>query len=76
MEHKFIKEFKSVPLVDSIENPYAREHGSLIILMKGPSEAFREAFRKKIDLRRLKTTAQGAVQKLGPNPLDKGGSMH
>jgi hypothetical protein len=76
MEHKFIKEFKSVPLVDSITNPYAREHGSLIILMKGPSEAFREAFREKIDLRRLKTTAQGAVQKLGPNPLDKGGSMH
>jgi len=76
MEHKFIKEFKSVPMVDSITNPYAREHGSLIILMKGPSAAFREAFKEKIELRRLKTTAQGAVMKLGPNPLDKGGALH
>lgn len=76
MQHKFIKEFRSVPFVDSIVNPYAREHGSLVIMLKGPSEAFRQAFRVKIDRDRLKTTAQGAVQQLGPNPLGKGGSMH
>ena len=76
MQHRFIKEFKTAWLVDSIANRFAREHGTLIILLKGPSEAFRQAFREKIDLDRLKTTAQGAVQTLGPNPLDKGGSMH
>lgn len=76
MEHRFIKEFQWVRLVDSIANPYAREHGSLIILLKGPSDAFRQAFREKIDKDRLKTTAQGAVRAIQPNPLDKGGSMH
>jgi len=76
MQHKFIKDFQSVPFVDSIANPYAREDGSLIILMKGPDDAFRQAFREKIDLDKLKTTAQGAVQNMKPNPLDKGGSMH
>jgi|GEM_PF-4832127 len=75
-EHRFIKEFKEVRLVDSIANPYAIETGSLIILMKGPSDAFRQAFRDKIDLDRLKTTADGAVQNLKPNPLDKGGALH
>jgi hypothetical protein len=76
MSHKFIKEFKSAQLVDSIANPYAIEDGSLIILLKGPSEAFRTAFRKKIDLDKLKTTAHGSVQTLKPNPLDKGGALH
>lgn len=76
MQHTFIKEFKSVLLVDSIADPYAREDGSLIILMKGPSDAFRAAFREKIDKDRLKTTAEGAVQTIKPNPLERGGSMH
>ena len=76
MEHRFIKEFKAARLVGSIENPYAREDGTLIILLKGPSDAFRQAFREKIDKDRLKTTAQGAVQTISPNPLDKGGSLH
>jgi len=76
MQHRFIKEFKSARLVDTITNPYALEYGSLIILMKGPSEAFRQAFRDKINLDKLKTTAHGVVQTLKPNPLDKGGSMH
>ncbi|WP_431215933.1 hypothetical protein ACQ86N_15530 [Puia sp. P3] len=76
MEHKFIKEFRSVRLVGRIANRWSREDGSLVILMKGPSEAFRQAFRDKIELDRLKTTAHGAVQTLGPNPLDDGGSMH
>ena len=76
MQHRFIKEFKEVRLVDSIRNVYARENGSLIILMKGPSEAFRQAFREKIDRDRLKTTRQGAVQNLKPNPLEEGGALH
>ncbi|NLU90712.1 glycosyltransferase family 39 protein [Chitinophaga sp. Ak27] len=76
MQHAFIKEFKAVQLVDSITNPYAREHGSLIILMKGPSEAFRKAFRDKIDKSKLKTTADGAAQTLKPNPLEDGGALH
>jgi hypothetical protein len=44
--------------------------------LQGPSDAFRQAFREKIDKDRLKTTAQGAVQTISPNPLDKGGSLH
>jgi len=76
MQHRFIKEFKSVPMVDSIADPYAGEHGHLIILLKGPSELFREAFREKIDLDKLKTTAHGALLNLKPNPLEDGGSLH
>ncbi|NIG54519.1 glycosyltransferase family 39 protein [Chitinophaga sp. Cy-1792] len=76
MEHKFIQEFKEVRLAGKITTPYSREEGSLIILMKGPSEAFRQAFKDKIDRSRLKTTAQGAVQTFKPNPLDDGGSLH
>ncbi|HEV2355445.1 MAG TPA: glycosyltransferase family 39 protein, partial [Puia sp.] len=76
MQHRFIKEFKEARLVDSIANPYAREDGSLVILFKGPSDAFREAFREKIDRDKLRTTAQGAVQTLKPSPLGRGGAMH
>jgi hypothetical protein len=39
-------------------------------------DAFRQAFRDKINLDKLKTTADGAVRTLGPNPLDEGGSRH
>lgn len=76
MQHAFIKEFHSAQLVDSIANPYAREDGSLIILLKGPSDAFRKAFRDKINRDRRKTTAQGAVQSLQPNPIENGGVLH
>jgi hypothetical protein len=76
MQHAFIKEFKEVRLIDSIANPFAREAGTLILLMKGPSDAFRKAFRIKIDQDRLKTTAQGAGQTLKPNPLEEGGTLH
>jgi hypothetical protein len=76
MQHAFMKEFKEVRLADSIANPFAREHGSLIIVMKGPSDAFRKAFRDKIDKDILKTTAQGASRSLKPNPLEEGGEMH
>ena len=76
MQHAFIKEFQYAAATDSITNPYAREHGTLIILFKGPSERMRAAFREKIQKDKLKTTAEGAMQKITPNPLDKGGSMH
>jgi hypothetical protein len=76
MQHQFIREFQSAQLVDSISNRYAREDGTLIILLKGPGEKFRQAFRYKIDLDRLKTTAHGATQTLTPNPLEKGGALH
>ncbi|MBV7532453.1 glycosyltransferase family 39 protein [Chitinophaga sp. sic0106] len=76
MQHAFMKEFKAVHLADSVNSPYSREHGTLIILMKGPSEAFREAFRDKINRGKLKTTAAGATQELKPNALEDGGSMH
>lgn len=48
MRHEFIKEFRSAELTDSITNPYAREKGSLIILLKGANERFNDMFRQKI----------------------------
>jgi hypothetical protein len=77
MSHAFIREFAFVKLMDSINNPYARENGSLIILFKGPSVTFRRAFVEKIDKARFKTTATGATGPgISPNPLEPGGSMH
>jgi 4-amino-4-deoxy-L-arabinose transferase-like glycosyltransferase len=77
MNHAFIKEFQSVKLMDSINNPYARENGSLIILFKGPSAVFRRAFVEKIDKAKLKTTATGVSGPgVSPNPLEKGGNLH
>lgn len=76
MQHAFIHEFASAELVDSITNPYAREYGSLIILLKGPSPVFRAAFREKIDKDKFKTTAGGTAVKVRPNPLEEGGSLH
>jgi hypothetical protein len=48
MQHDFIKDFSSVILSDSVTNPFAREHGSLIIIMKGANEKFNQMFREKI----------------------------
>jgi len=48
MQHDFIKDFSSVILSDSITDPYAREHGSLIIIMKGANEKFNQMFKEKI----------------------------
>jgi 4-amino-4-deoxy-L-arabinose transferase-like glycosyltransferase len=48
MQHPFIKDFQSAILVDSITNPYARERGDLIIVLKGANEAFNNMFREKI----------------------------
>ena len=76
MHHAFIKEFQSAVATDSVTSPLAREHGSLIILFKGPSERFREGFRAKIDQARYKTTAGDAEKPPPPNPLEKGGALH
>jgi 4-amino-4-deoxy-L-arabinose transferase-like glycosyltransferase len=77
MNHAFIKEFQSVKLMDSINNPYARENGSLIILFKGPSAVFRRAFVEKIDKAKFKTTATGVSGPgVSPDPLEKGGNLH
>jgi len=48
MQHDFLKDFSSVILWDSITHPYAREHGSLIIIMKGANEKFNQMFSEKI----------------------------
>jgi hypothetical protein len=49
MQHPFLKDFSSAVLFDSITNVYARERGSLIIILKGANEKMREMFRKKIE---------------------------
>jgi 4-amino-4-deoxy-L-arabinose transferase-like glycosyltransferase len=77
MQHAFIHAFASARLLDSITNPYAREYGSLIVLLKGPNEAFRKAFRDKIDGKKFKTTASGATSAgAPPSALEEGGKMH
>jgi len=48
MQHPFIKDFSSAVLFDSVTNVYAREKGSLIIILKGANEKMREMFRQKI----------------------------
>jgi hypothetical protein len=48
MQHSFLKDFSSVVLSDSVTNIYAREKGSLIIILKGANEKFNEMFREKI----------------------------
>lgn len=77
MAHPFIHEFASAELMDSITNPYAREYGTLIILLKGPSPTFRKAFRDKIERDKSKTTASGvAAGAAPPNALEPGGALH
>ncbi|HEU5366476.1 MAG TPA: glycosyltransferase family 39 protein [Hanamia sp.] len=48
MQHDFIKDFQSAVVSDSITHPYAREHGSLIIILKGANEKFNQMFKEKI----------------------------
>jgi hypothetical protein len=49
MQHPFIKDFSSAVLFDSVTNVYAREKGSLIIILKGANEKMQEMFRQKIE---------------------------
>ena len=48
MTYPFIHKFASARLVDSITNPYARERGSLIILLKGASAEMNRLFLEKL----------------------------
>ena len=48
MQHPFLKDFSSAVLSDSITNKYAREEGSLIIILKGANENLNQMFREKI----------------------------
>ncbi len=49
MQHDFLKDFTSVILCDSVTNEYAREKGSLIIILKGGNEKFNQMFKEKIE---------------------------
>jgi hypothetical protein len=45
MQYDYIREFHFAAVMDSVTNPYAREYGSYIILLKGASEKFRQDWR-------------------------------
>ena len=49
MQHPFLKDFSSAVLYDSVTNVFARERGSLIIILKGANEKMKEMFRQKIE---------------------------
>lgn len=49
MQHEFIKEFSSATLSDSVTNVYARERGTLIIILKGANKKITEMFQQKIE---------------------------
>jgi hypothetical protein len=48
MQRPFLNYFSSAELSDSITNQYAREHGSLIIILKGANEKMNQLFSEKI----------------------------
>lgn len=52
MQRPFIKQFKSAIAFDSVTNKFAREYGSLIIILKGPDEEFKNYFHKRIEQKR------------------------
>ena len=54
MEHSFIKNFKTAQLMDSVTSPYARERGSLIIVLKGADSSFKKFFIEKLEKDRAK----------------------
>jgi len=56
MQLDYIREFRFAALVDSVTTPYAREFGSYIILLKGPSEKFRRDWRDSYASKRRKTS--------------------
>jgi hypothetical protein len=56
MQYGFIREFKKASLTDSVTNPYAREHGTAIVLMVGANETFKKFFSDKLRADRKKNT--------------------
>ncbi|HEX4849245.1 MAG TPA: hypothetical protein VFV08_00495, partial [Puia sp.] len=49
MSHPFIKDFSEAILKDSVTTEYAREKGSLIIVLKNGNENFKKMFTEKIE---------------------------
>lgn len=58
MQRPYIKMFSSAVVYDSIENIYAREYGSLIIILKGPSKDVIEMLKKEIKAKKDQFTRQ------------------
>lgn len=56
MQHSFIRDFQSAELKDSITSLYAREKGSLIIVLKSPNADFKKFFKEKIKKDKAKTS--------------------
>jgi hypothetical protein len=54
MQHPFLKDFTTVILSDSITDKYAREKGSLILILKGANDKMNDMFNQKIKLAREK----------------------
>jgi hypothetical protein len=48
MQHPFVKQFTEARLCDSVANPYSREYGTQVILLKGASEAFMKFMHDKL----------------------------
>ncbi|GAC1452595.1 MAG: hypothetical protein NVSMB7_15340 [Chitinophagaceae bacterium] len=49
MQHAFIRNFASAVVSDSITSNYAREKGSLVIILKGADKTFKKIFLEKIE---------------------------
>ncbi|HET9824434.1 MAG TPA: glycosyltransferase family 39 protein [Chitinophagaceae bacterium] len=49
MQHDFIKDFSYAVVTDSVTAPMAREHGDLIVLLKGANDNFNQFFKRKIE---------------------------
>ena len=49
MQHAFIKNFATAVATDSVTSYYAREQGSLIIILKGADTTFKKFFIEKIE---------------------------
>lgn len=54
MQHPFIKNFSSAIAVDSVTNMYAREKGSLIIVLKNANDTFKKMFTEKLQKDKVK----------------------
>jgi hypothetical protein len=54
MQRPFLKDFTTVILSDSITDKYAREKGSLILILKGANDKMNDMFNQKIKLAREK----------------------
>jgi hypothetical protein len=55
MQHAFIKEFEHAVVYGRVNNEYARENGTQIILLRGANDNFRKFFQDKLKADRLKT---------------------